>query len=238
MKHKTTSYYFSVTIVVLLALFIVSLYVIMQAAQQPQELRQKATVPNGPATLFLTPNQSTIVLNSPVKIELAASIPSLTVDGFQIVASFSGTIPAPVRFTSATIPGLTTLKNQIISFPGYTLLKLAYISSDPIVPFQTNSIVSLGTIQFTPKIAGILNIRFDTTHTRILQNGTAKDLVSVPKSYTFTFARGYMSPTPTRFYSSPTPTRYYPTPTSTIRMSTPTPTRPYRTPTPTGIRPL
>ena len=94
-----------------LFLLLGTLAMVIIATQKPQELRQKAAVPGGPAALILSPSSKDFPVGSPISLTLSANIADKIVDGFQIFANFSGNFPVDLSFKPASISGLMLIKN-------------------------------------------------------------------------------------------------------------------------------
>jgi hypothetical protein len=191
--------------------------------KRPQEIRQKAAVPNGTETIVLSPSNTSYVVGSPIAITLEANLTNTPIDGFQIVADITGTVPSNLTFQVASISGVTCVRNLLTTTDTGKRLELACITQNPQIPFAALGLVKLGNITGKVLGEGAMTISYNTTLTKITKNKTAEDIVNIPQQTTYTFM------TPRR--PTPTPTRR-PTPTPP-RRPTPTPTR---RPTPTPIR--
>ena len=167
------------------------------ATQKKQSITGEAAVPTGPASISLVPGTSSINQNTPVSIDIKASIPSgNSVDGFQVVATISGTIPVDLNIQPATPSGMTTVLNSVTSSPSGVTLKFAYITQSPSSPF-TGIETNLGKISFTAPGSGVATISFDSLLTKIVENQTSQDIVAFPVSATYTFLAATASPNPT-----------------------------------------
>ena len=190
----------------------------MVAVQQRQDIRQKAASPTGTASIQITPNASTMLAGSPQTLILSALTPSLSVDGFQIIATLSGTIPSDIAFQPATIDGTHVLMPSLNkTSTNSATLTFAIVTADPQTPI-TAGLTNLGQLTFTAPSTGNLTISFDQTYSKILQNKTVQDVLRFPQNTTYTFVAPTPSPAPS---DTPTPTPLPPTPTNT---PTPTPT--------------
>src|SRR3990167_7040545 len=107
------------------------------ATRQNQDIRRKAATPTGTATISLNPGSSTLV-DSPGNqyIALDAHTTSQMVDGIQIVATISGTIPQDFVFQADTPPGMQIILNQFTVSGDTATLRFAVITQDTNVPFS------------------------------------------------------------------------------------------------------
>ena len=183
-----------------LFLLLGTLAMVIIATQKPQELRQKAAVPGGPAALILSPSSKDFPVGSPISLTLSANIADKIVDGFQIFANFSGNFPVDLSFKPASISGLMLIKNTFESTDSGKILKLAFVTEDPSQPYSNTSFITLGHISMFSKEQGTVVISYNTTLTKIAQNQTAQDIVDIPQEQTYTFSS---PPTPT---APPAPT--------------------------------
>lgn len=178
----------------------IALVAILYAVRKNQELRRKAAVPGGPASIIISPSSKDFPIGTPITLTLSANIVDKIVDGFQVSASFSGNLPTDLSFKPASISGLILAKNTLENASGGKMLKLAFLTQNPSQPYANSSFISLGQITMTPREAGTITITYDTTLTKIAQNKTAQDIVNIPQEQKYTFSS---QPTPTAL---PSPT--------------------------------
>jgi len=212
-------------------ILITSIAITYVAVKKPQELREKAATPEGSETIFLSPSNNTAYINQSMTVNIMANLTGKTIDGAQIVASISGTIPSNLTYTPATISDLDILTHGLIPTSTGKRWQLLYRSFDVAKPYTGTGLVSLGTLTFTGTESGTMTITFDAALTKIVQNQTTNDIVQLPEPGTYTFIAPVPTPTSTPI---PTPTSTpTPMPTNTpIPTATPIPTS---TPTPTPI---
>lgn len=180
-----------------LLVIVAALFIFFFAARGQQELRRKAAVPGGPANIVLSPGSSTIPAGAST-IELVASIAGLSVDGFQIVAKFTGGVPSDIGFVPTLPSGLGVARNEFSSIADGKELKLAFITIDPSAPFTLTGPIALGKFQFTAPSSGTMDITFDLTLSKITQNKTTTDLLAYPSTYSYNFGASTTgTPTPT-----------------------------------------
>ena len=230
MSKRTTF----ITLIGITAL-LVALGIFFFASQKPQEIRQKAAVPGGSASVMLSPKSRTIIQGAKTSILLSASILNTSVDGFQVVASISGKIPADITFIPTIPIGMRQIGGTLTAIQEGKQIQLAYITDNPeSQPFLDPNFITLGSLVFTAPGSGDMTVSFDPTlskiHQHSEQNLPGSDILDLPEEQTYSFTP---PPTPT---STPTPT---PTPSPTPRplptpTLTPTPTpKPTPTPSPT-----
>ncbi|MBU1326791.1 S-layer homology domain-containing protein [Patescibacteria group bacterium] len=183
----------------------IALVVTLYAVRKNQELRRKAAVPGGPASIVLSPSSKDFPIGTPVALTLSANIVDKAVDGFQVSASFSGNLPADLSFEPASISGLILAKNTLESANGGKILKLAFLTQNPSQPYANISFITLGQIAMTPREAGTITITYDTTLTKIAQNKTAQDIVNIPQEQTYIFTPPPTPTTPPAPTTSPVP---------------------------------
>lgn len=199
------------------------LFISKRAAITPQELRNKAAVQNGIASVLLTPSSRSFYKGSRAAVTLTANIPiGKKIDGFQVVIDITGTNTS-VTFQPAPIAGIKIVRSDIVTRPylgkRFTLM---YISSNPLSPYLGSGLVTLGNFTIIPSADGSMTLSFNSTLTKITENMSTQDIVNIPKNAVYTFTTIPPTPTPIRYFPTPTPIRYYPTPTRYIY---PSPTR-------------
>lgn len=170
------------------------------------DLRRRASLSTGVATLEFTPSTSTLGAGSTTTLDLMLNTQDRLVDGVQAEAVISGTLPSNITFTPATVPGLQTIVQSIDPVQNTRKFTLLMITSNPLQPYTTNSApVKLGTLSFTAPTSGQMSITFDPANTFVTQNNTgATDILKTPTNPTYSFATtskigrlffGAMSPT-------------------------------------------
>jgi len=195
------------------------------AVQKKQNITPKAATPGGSESILLSPKNTSYIVGEPMSIILSANLTNTAIDGFQVVTDITGTVPSDLAFQVASISGVTCIRNQFTTTDAGKRLELAYITTDPQVPFTAQGLTALGTLTGKVSGEGAMTISYNTALTKISKNQTAEDIVDIPQNSTYSF----VNPTPT---NTPTPTV---TPTSTPT-NTPTPTTaptPSNTPSPT-----
>ncbi|MBI4066473.1 hypothetical protein HY411_02040 [Candidatus Gottesmanbacteria bacterium] len=209
-------------ILLVAAVLLAAIIITVVGVRMNQELRRKAATPGGTASIFLTPSSTTIVEGTNAIVTLTSSIQSSAIDGFQVVADVTGTIPGDFSFDPVVPTGLRLVVSILETSGSGRKFKLAYTTQDPHTPFVMTGFVTLGTFQWSAPAAGSLTVAFDQELTKIVQTETTSDILTFPSPETYAFVP---PPTPT-----PTPT-VTPTPTTDpTPTNTPTPTL---TPTPT-----
>lgn len=161
------------------------------ASQQKQDVRKKAAVVRGRAVLVVSPeNETKFAKDSLVSVNVAISLQSIAVDGFQLVATLTGDTSGDLTFQPALPPeGMRAMVNQIIPATNNqpATLKVAYITQDPNVPYAKEGLVPLGTITMTAPGQGSLAISFDQTASKVTQHISTEDILEISGNPTYTF---------------------------------------------------
>jgi hypothetical protein len=222
--------------ILLVAILGVGLILAVYVAKLSQENRQQASISGGTAILSIdAPAQVTpgTQVSIPLKINTGLS----QVIGVQAFLNMTGTLPADLTFTPATISNLTTAVNSLSDINGGKKLTLGILTSNPSVNYSTqNTQVTLGTFSFTAPATGKLDFIFDPVTTKIVQASTNTDILKTPDTASVTFLAVQASASPTsspenRASPSPSPS---PSPTPSPSPSpSPTPTANPASPTPT-----
>ena len=153
-----------------------------------------AATENGTATMTLVPGTSTPPTGSATSIQLNINTGVLSATGFQIVADFTGTVPADLTFTPIPPPEFSASYNQLIDITGGKRLQVI-IDTGSTSGYSTNgSEVALGTLTFTTPTSGVMTITFDQIQTAILDSNFT-DILHTVTNATYTFAPG-TSPSP------------------------------------------
>lgn len=171
-----------------------------------QDNRQRASTSTGTASIrFLAPGGTSMVTpNSTATITIQATGTGQSqVDGFQVVANITGSIPTNLSLEPAAIPDLTAVSSSITDVSGGKRLMLAFITKDPQKPFNANGAsVTLATLRFTAPTSGTLSISPDPSLSKILQSNTSTDLLGPITNSVFSFttpatATPIVTPSPT-----------------------------------------
>lgn len=184
--------------------------------QNPKPIIQnQAAVQNGTANFHLTPTTSNLVAGSS-NIAIDVFLPNgVNVDGFQVMASLTGTVPSDLTFTPQVPDGMQMVLNELTKTSGSAVLKLAFITQSPQSPYYRDS-TYLGRFYFTAPASGQMTLSFDNTFTKIVKNGNSEDIAAIPTGAVYTFGTASTTPSPTgsanpAATTTPTPTA---TPTS------------------------
>ena len=181
-------------IVVLIILILGATFGVYQV-KRVQRVLPRAAVPGGPASILITPS-SEITANQPSTLLFSASTQNLPVDGFQIIAKISGTLPADISFQPASPSGLQVISSSLTPDSNQNLiLKMAYITTDPQSPFVASTPISLGQLKFTAPPSGNMVVSFDNVFSKISQNQTTQDILGLPQDATYTFTLPNIFPT-------------------------------------------
>jgi len=172
--------------------------------KQNQDIREKAATPSGTTSIVLSPGTGNLAAGSQATIAINANTGSLSIDGFQVIATVSGTIPTDLQFVPFVPTGMQQLLSSLSAGVTRTL-KLAYVTQDTQAPFSAGS-TSLGQFKFTVPASGTMTITFDNDLTKIAQNQTSQDVLAIPTPATYTFLTGDPGTSPTPGAStSPSP---------------------------------
>lgn len=181
------------------------------SVQKPKEIvPNQAATQSGTVSLNLLPSTSTLATGAQT-VSMTVSLPGGTsVDGFQVFATISGTIPSDLAFTPSTPTGTQMVLNEFQKTATTANLKLAFITQNPQSPY-TASTANLGQFTFTAPASGQMVIAFDNTLTKVVQNSSSQDVLSIPQTATYTFGA---SPSPTATANPAATATPTPTPTS------------------------
>jgi hypothetical protein len=183
-----------------------------------------ASVPNGAATLSLSPSTSQIQLNQTINIKVLVNTANLDIDGIQFKIKVEGT--ATIGFQANQVSGLRVITNKV---DGNTVSYTA-ITEQPQLPFSSISNTQISVITITP--TNSFNLIFDPSYSKITKHQTGEDILLTPTNGQYSLAQSAntssSSSTPT---PSPTPVSTLTNPTSTLKTSTKT--TPKTTPSPT-----
>lgn len=234
---------------ILLILFIVaSIPITVYLVRQRQELRRRAAVPEGEATVSLTPETGTYQINQPFTISIlfnTANIP-ISAIAIRITYSYSGTTPEVEASGIEINPTLLTTGDwscpvkTVTPSGGTVKIDIACVNTS-IAGYSNSTDTLLATFDLVANQIPATNpitLSFDPSQSIITRKADGTDILLIPSStgvYTIAGA-GEASPTPTTPPGTPTPTPTtgaggWPTATPT---PTPTPTTPPGTPTPTS----
>lgn len=169
----------------------------------------------GTATMTLVPGTSTIAAGSSASIQVKFNTGTLQAFGFQIVADFTGSVPANIVFNPVPPPNFSTSFNQFVNITGGKQLQLI-IDTGGSVGYSTNgSEVVLGTLTFTAPTSGNMVVTFNQPQTVIL-NSSYVDFLYTVTNATYTFGTT-TSPSPSPSASpSPSPSA---SPTLTVTLT-------------------
>lgn len=182
-----------------LLLLAAGLGVVLYGVQFAQDIRNRAAVPGGIASVSLTPASRTWTAGERVQASLTATIVGRPINGVQVSGVMTGTVPGDFTFVPATPPGLTLATlNTTDPVSNGRLLRVAFITKDPMLPFVSTEPVVLGTMSFTAPSSGALTLAFDWTLTKIIKNDAVvtDDIVGIPVDVTYTFVPPAPTPAP------------------------------------------
>jgi len=190
---------YSITILTVLLLLCVAIKLpgahasFLSRALSAGNLFQTATVfsvPTAPASLlFESPTGKNIPTNQLATISIQVSgLGQTQIDGIQVQVILSGTVPTDLTLQAATVPGLTTIIQSVTANSNTTTVNLVFVSSNPLTPYtSTGAKILLGTLQFTSPESGTVSVAVNPTVTKILENGTGKNIVSNQTDTIFRF---------------------------------------------------
>lgn len=175
------------------AVLVIGLVAGLGILKYSQDLRQKAAVSTGTATLTLSPSGNDLPAGQKATVDILFNSQTDSVDGVQIEAVVGGTVPSDIAFSPATVAGLNTIVQTFepeSSGSSNKKLVLAMLTSNPTQPYTTNSTqVKLGTLTFTAPASGSMTVTFNSTATLSTKNGTGADILKTPTNRTFNFVQ-------------------------------------------------
>lgn len=157
--------------------------------QTATRLFSKATSVQDPATITFSPAILSNLGEGTSEIQINFNTQYHNVDGVQLAIDFTGSVPADIQFNPASITGLTLAANQMTNTANGKRLTMAFITSNPTVPFTTHSQeISLGKISYATPSSGSMNIVVDNTFSKATRNGDAIDILAEVSAQTISFA--------------------------------------------------
>jgi hypothetical protein len=195
----------------------VFVFVSVKYLEQPVELRKKAAVPGGTATLSLSPSTSNIAVGNPLPVTIRFQTPTTPenkgITGIKATLTYTFTGTNPLTLTNADITGSLpspwsyTTREVVTSGNTTTInVEAVFIQLTPdgyldaVTTPQTFAVLN-----FTAANPGSVNISFDNTKSEIRAKSGNFDVLglsSTDATYTIT---GSSNPTPTAT-ANPTPT--------------------------------
>lgn len=167
-------------------LFSALLYMI--TAYQVQPYNTRATVQDGVVTMELSPASMSFLPGSEQMIDIVVNTNGAFVDGFQIFADITGSVPNDIRFTPAEITGLNPVVSTIDPITGGVQLKFASITTNPSQSFTSvGEDVVLGTFHFTAPSSGTMNIMFNNNLTTSTSHASAEDILAPVSNEMYSF---------------------------------------------------
>ncbi len=155
------------------------------------DLRQRAATSTGTAQFIIKQaNSSTYITpNAAGQLSISATgTGQSNLDGFQLIATFTGTVPADLTMNVASPAGMLSAVSSMTDIVGGKKLTLLYLPSNSSVPFNANSAtVGLGSLSFTAPASGTMTVTIDQATSKILQNSTGSDLLALQSPMTFNF---------------------------------------------------
>ncbi|MEO8581446.1 MAG: cohesin domain-containing protein [Patescibacteria group bacterium] len=181
----------------LIVVLILIIPVIFLSIKNSKSNNLQASIPNGTATISLSPASTQLVPNTHQNVDVLINTSQEHVDGIQTIVLFTGTIPSDLSFSPNIIPGLTAIVNTTEPTSNGKKISVAFITSNPQQPFTTNSaLTKIGTFSFTVPPTGTMNVAFNQQSTSVIQSVTSKDILRPPldSAYTFAFAQNQSEP--------------------------------------------
>lgn len=123
-------------------------------------------------------------------IAIKSNIGTLKVDGFQVVANITGTIPSNVTLVDSdlTSKGLRMVVSTLIKNNANSAkMILLFITTNPESPAQIIGDVELGRLNFTVPSSGEMTITIEASTTKIVENKTEANIVILPGPSTYNF---------------------------------------------------
>lgn len=155
----------------------------------PQDLRRGAAT--NLAEFVFVPGSGNITPGSTQEILITVNTKNYQVDGIQLLANLSGSVPADLTLVPQTVSGLSQVVASLDQ-SGDPDLKLAFLTANPSTPFSTNnSSVTVAKLTFTAPTTGQFSINFDTTPvSKITETGTGTNILEPPTALSYTFQSG------------------------------------------------
>lgn len=237
--------------IIVLVLIAGAIPVTMYLVKQRQEVREKASVPGGQASVSVAPTTGNYSVGQTFPVSVSFNTAGIAISGISIRLTYTysenttpinvsdlgvnpellgtGDWTCPIRTVT---PQAGTVKIDVACLN----TNVAGYSNTANTLFATFNLQASAIPQTNPVV-----LSFDSTESKITRKDNGEDTLMTPQStgtYTISQAGGTPTPTPTGgLTSTPTLTpTVTPTPTQPAATSTPTPTRtaPTSTPTPTG----
>ncbi len=164
------------------------------------------------ARVVVTPVPGKYTSGETLTLELSASLQAVSIDGIQVFGTLSLNTPATITYARPqAVAGLSQVldtftlsnDNKNASF------SLSFITIDPTIPFDSEGLVSLGTITINSAQPGRFTLRFDNDRSKAIVHNELIDILTTPPAIVYDFALPTPTPTPT---TAPPPTAT-PTPT-------------------------
>ncbi len=218
--------------------------------RQRQELREQASVPGGPARVFLTPETGNYNVGDTIRTSVYFNTDNIAISGIsvRIKYPFSGSTPEVSVSSIEVDPNLIssgdwTCPTVSSSLEGQNVIIDIACANTSAFGYSTGNDTLFANIDLRVERVPALNpviLEFDPVHSIITSQAGNQDILGTPDSTgTYTIGGGVtQTPTPTQSITdTPTPTQSItdtPTPTQSIT-DTPTPTQSITdTPTPTS----
>ncbi|MEP7167583.1 MAG: hypothetical protein ABI758_06440 [Candidatus Woesebacteria bacterium] len=178
--------------------------------------RKGASSGAGTVTVTVNPGTSFVTPGSTQSLQLQTNTGFERVVGYELYVDFTGTVPANLAFTPATVTDLSTVTQNIATTATgkrLTLGLLVPISSPPKAFSTSNGTVTLGTLTYTAPSTGSMKIAIVPQLSRSIRynasttDTTEVDVLKTPIDYTYTFGSApTIAPTPgSGTQGSPTP---------------------------------
>lgn len=244
--------------IIVILIVVVSIPVAVYLIRQRQEIREKAAVPTGQATVSLSPTSATYDVGQSFNVGVSFNTANIAISAVavRLTYPYSGTTPEITASNIQINPSLLATGSwscpvkTVNPASGTVQIDIACVNTD-IDGFTSSTDTQLASFAMVANQAPATNpttLRFDSNLSVITQKSDGQDVLLIPTStgsYTISGAAPTPSPTPTPTTSaqSPTPTATptggvgggataTPTPTTGAGSGTVTPT-PTKTPTPT-----
>ena len=248
--------------IIVILIVVVSIPVAVYLIRQRQEIREKAAVPTGQATVSLSPTSATYDVGQSFNVGVSFNTANIAVSAVavRLTYPYSGTTPELTASNIQINPSLLATGSwscpvkTVNPASGTVQIDIACVNTD-IDGFTSSTDTQLASFSLVANQVPASNpttLRFDSNLSVITQKSDGQDVLLIPTSTgSYTISGGAQTPTPspTTTQASPTPSATptggigggatatpTPTPTGGAGVSgtaTPTPTK-TPTPTPTG----
>jgi len=173
------------------AVILLGLVAALISSQKPQEIRKKAAVPGGTATISLSPSGGTYPLNQPLPVEIRFNSSKVAISAItvRLTYPFSGNTPevaaSDLQINSQlTGAGWTCPIKDIYPDPEMKIIKIdiscLYLSTSGFTSSGETALASFNLTANQLPPANQITLSFDPQETKIISKEEGKDILSTP----------------------------------------------------------